>query len=72
MDTTAGNTAATITVDEAHEIIGVDKISRGALYNAIENNEVPHLRLGRRILIPRTAFLKWLESAGPSTETKAV
>ena len=31
MDTTAANTAATITVDEAHEIIGVNKISRGAL-----------------------------------------
>jgi excisionase family DNA binding protein len=51
---------STITVDEAHGIIGTTKISRGAFYAAINRNEVPHLRLGGRILIPRHAFLRWL------------
>jgi excisionase family DNA binding protein len=58
---------ATLTVDEAHRIMGKDKISRGGLYAAIGRKEVPHLRLGHRILIPRHAFMKWLESAGQST-----
>ena len=58
---------ATLTVDEAHRIIGTEKISRGGFYAAINRKEVPHLRLGHRILIPRHAFMKWLESAGKST-----
>ena len=64
-------TDATLTVDEAHRIIGKDKISRGGFYAAINRKEVPHLRLGHRILIPRHAFLKWLESAGQSTNEAA-
>ena len=52
--------SATITVDEARSIIGTDQISRGALYGAIKRGEVPNLRLGGRILIPRQAFMKWL------------
>ena len=62
---------ATLTVDEAHRIIGKDKISRGGFYAAINRKEIPHLRLGHRILIPRHAFLKWLEAAGQSTPEAA-
>ena len=62
---------ATLTVDEAHRIIGKDKISRGGFYAAINRKEIPHLRLGHRILIPRHAFLKWLETAGQSTPEAA-
>jgi excisionase family DNA binding protein len=62
---------ATLTVDEAHRIIGKDKISRGGFYAAINRKEIPHLRLGHRILIPRHAFLKWLEAAGQSTTEAA-
>jgi excisionase family DNA binding protein len=56
--------AATLTVDEAHEAIGKRNISRGGLYAAINRGEVPNVRLGKRILIPRHAFTRWLESAG--------
>jgi excisionase family DNA binding protein len=55
---------ATLTVDEAHALIGKKKINRSGFYAAINRREVPHLRLGRRILIPRSAFMRWLESAG--------
>jgi excisionase family DNA binding protein len=61
---------ATLTVDEAHALIGTNKISRGGFYAAINRHEVPHLRLGHRILIPRHAFMRWLETAG-QTETRA-
>jgi excisionase family DNA binding protein len=54
----------TLTVDEAHALIGKDKISRGGFYAAINRKEVPHLRLGKRIIIPRAALLRWLDCAG--------
>ena len=55
---------ATLSVDEAHALIGKDNISRGGFYAAISRGEVPHLRLGHRILIPRNSLLRWLDSAG--------
>lgn len=48
--------------DDAHELSGTDKISRRAFYNAINRGEIPHQRLGKRILIPRYAFMNWLEA----------
>jgi len=55
----------TFSADEAHAILGGNAvISRAAFYQAIRRKEVPHLRLGKRILIPRVAFMKWLETAG--------
>jgi hypothetical protein len=53
------NHAATLKPDEAHRILGVDKISRRAFYAALGRNEIPNIRLGRRILIPRLKFLRW-------------
>lgn len=58
----------TLTADEAHELIGgTAVISRASWYAALKRNEVPNVRVGRRILIPRQALLKWLESASVST-----
>ena len=58
---------ATLSVEEAHTLIGKGNISRGGFYNAINRGEVPNVRLGKRILIPRHAFERWLESAGRAT-----
>jgi excisionase family DNA binding protein len=56
LDTTA------MSADEAHAMLGGDAvISRAAFYQAIKRKEVPHLRLGKRILIPRRAFSAWLQ-----------
>lgn len=54
---------AALTPDQALEMLG-RVISRASFYSAINRGEVPHLRLGRRILIPRHAFERWLETAG--------
>jgi excisionase family DNA binding protein len=56
--------SAFLTADEGHAIIGKDKISRRAFYNALERDEIPSLRIGRRILLPRHAFLRWLQEGG--------
>ena len=49
--------SATVTVKQAREIIGPDQISLNALYKAVSSGEVPTLRIGTRILIPR----EWLD-----------
>jgi excisionase family DNA binding protein len=43
----------TVTVREAAELVG---ISRTLAYELIARGELPHLRLGRRILVPRRAI----------------
>lgn len=55
---------AALTPDQAHAILGGSKvISRATFYSAIKKGQIPHRRVGaRRIIIPRQAFLKWLET----------
>lgn len=53
--------AETVSIREVHRLLGQDQISRGALYQAIKRGEIPHIRVGNRILVPRmrlTAKLK--------------
>ena len=56
--------SAFLTAEEGHAIIGKDKISRRSFYNALEREEIPSIRIGRRILLPRHAFMEWLEQRG--------
>jgi excisionase family DNA binding protein len=59
----------TFTADEGFEYIGGRRVlSRASWYAALKKNQIPHIRLGRKILIPRQALLKWLESAGMASE----
>ena len=48
---------ATITVEEAAEVLGV---SRGLAYEAVRTGDLPALRIGRRVLIPVPQFLSLL------------
>lgn len=43
----------TLTVEEAAEILG---ISRAFAYEAVRRGEVPSIRIGRRILVPKAAL----------------
>lgn len=43
----------TLTVEEAAELLG---ISRAFAYQLVARNELPSLRLGRRVVIPRRAL----------------
>jgi excisionase family DNA binding protein len=49
----------TFTVTEAAVLLGV---SRNAAYEAIRRGEIPAIRIGRRILIPRSRLDDFLES----------
>ena len=48
-----------LTVSEAAELL---KIGRPCAYEAIRNGQLPVIRMGRRILVPRAALERLLES----------
>ena len=47
----------TVSVDEAAKLLG---ISRNLAYDLIREGRLPHVRLGRRILVPRFGLEQWL------------
>jgi excisionase family DNA binding protein len=54
------------TVDEAAVIL---EISRPSAFRAVKNGEIPHIRIGRRILIPKVALEKKLAEAGQNVKS---
>ncbi|MFH1330241.1 MAG: helix-turn-helix domain-containing protein [Actinomycetota bacterium] len=54
--------AAVLTVSETARLL---RISRGAAYEAIRTGQIPHLRIGRRILVPTALLMRLL---GAETE----
>jgi excisionase family DNA binding protein len=72
LDPHAGHGATSIdssfllTVPEAARLL---RISRNLAYELIAQNRLPHLRLGRRLLVPRQGLMSWIaqESGLPPT-----
>ena len=40
------------------------RVGQAAIYNGIHAGTIPHIKFGRNILIPKAAFIRWLESCG--------
>jgi len=59
---------AVLSVRQALELVQ-GALSRASLYAAISRNEIPHRRVGRKVLIPRQRFLAWLEGEEPRPES---
>jgi excisionase family DNA binding protein len=57
--------SAILSVNECAKML---KLSRGSAYQGCLTGEIPHIKIGRRILIPRVAIQKLLESAGKPKE----
>lgn len=49
----------TLTVSDVQHALG---ISKNAAYELANSAGFPTIRLGRKILIPREAFLRWLDA----------
>ena len=47
-------------MDEVADLLG---INRKGIYDQIKAGNFPHVRVGKRILIPKVALERWLESA---------
>ncbi len=58
----------TYTVDQCAVLLG---LSRNSTYVAIARGEIPALRLGRRIVVPRAALEQLLASAGKKLPEEA-
>ena len=52
---------ATFKVPEAAKFAGCGS---SAIRRGIAEGRIPHIRFGRNILIPKVAFIRWLESCG--------
>lgn len=55
---------------ELADLIPMTGLSRNSLYEGCKRGEIPHLRVGRRIIFPRAAIDAWLAGAG-CTEAEA-
>ncbi len=51
----------TWTVRETAKLLG---LSRNSIYQGVLTNEIPHIKVGRRILIPKAAIERMLNEAG--------
>jgi excisionase family DNA binding protein len=49
-----------LSVEEVSRLLG---LSRGLTYEAIRTGQIPSIRIGRRILIPRTRLYQLLDNA---------
>ncbi len=57
VESEASAVRATMTIDEVAEILG---ICRNVAYEAAHKGEIPSIRIGRRLLVPRLALEKML------------
>ncbi len=48
-----------LTVDEAAELL---RLSRSSTYEAIHERVIPSVRIGRRILIPKSGLRRFIET----------
>ena len=55
----------TMTVEEAGKLLG---IGRSSAYGAIRRGELPSLKIGRRILVPRSALFRKIGDLSQSSE----
>jgi excisionase family DNA binding protein len=47
----------------AEEAAEIARVGERAIYEGCQRGEIPHRYLGRRLLIPRDAFLRWLDGS---------
>ena len=56
----------TLTVEEAAKLLG---IGRQLAYDRVKTGEIPVLRVGRRLLVPRRALEQLLEEPKPLNQS---
>lgn len=54
-------TSAVLTADEVAKLL---RISRYSVYEAVRRKELPHVRIGRRILFSEDAIRRFLQCEG--------
>ena len=57
----------TLSVEEAAKLLG---IGRNLCYDKVKTGEIPVIKIGRRLLVPRRALEKLLEGPQPLTSRR--
>jgi len=45
-------------------------ISRAAAYTLVQSESFPHMRIGKRILVPKEAFLRWIAEQTENADSR--
>lgn len=61
---TVGDRTLVLTVEEAAELLG---ISRGLAYELVRKGDLPSIRLGRRLVVPRRRLLALVDGGASET-----
>jgi excisionase family DNA binding protein len=62
-----GNQSTYPSVAALAEDIG---LSERSTRNALRRGEIPHIRVGRRFILPRTAIAEWLRNTGRNNQAE--
>jgi excisionase family DNA binding protein len=54
-----------LTVEDVAELLG---LGRNTVYDAANRGEIPHRRVGRRLIFSRSAVLEWLAGKTPANQ----
>ncbi|MCK9525846.1 MAG: helix-turn-helix domain-containing protein [Limnochordia bacterium] len=46
-----------LTVPEVAKIL---RVSPGTVYNAVKRGDLPHINIGKRVIVPRVQLERWL------------
>jgi excisionase family DNA binding protein len=57
-----------ITTLKVWEAAKLANVGDAAIYRGIAEGKIPHIKFGRNILLPRSAFLRWLDSCGNTVQ----
>ena len=57
--TTLDSMPACLKADDVAAVLGV---SRAHAYNLINSDGFPRLAVGKRLIVPKAAFMRWMES----------
>lgn len=54
-----------LSVEEVAELLG---LGRNTVYDAANRGEIPHRRVGRRLIFSRAAVMEWLRGKAPANQ----
>lgn len=57
--------AEVLTVEQVAELLG---LGRNTVYEAVSRGDIPHRRVGRRLIFSRSAVLEWLSGKEPANQ----
>lgn len=59
------STAEVLSVEEVADLL---RIGRNTVYEAANRGDIPHRRIGRRLIFSRVAVMEWLHGKQPANQ----